>query len=194
MKNGVKYRFGDRLRDIRERKGVTLRAVAEKVGVSESLISQIERNRVSPSIDTLFSIVDVLGVDPDYLFRDYRQARKVNIVRSDERRTVVTEGVAYSQLSVLHEFDNEYAIEAFHMEIDAGGEKGSSDYGHPGMELGYILEGKGELVYGTETYPLRKGDSVSFSSDIPHVLRNTGKGRLTAMWVITPPRKLFFRE
>ena len=52
----MKYQFGEKLREVRERKKMTMRDVAEKAGVTESLISQIERNKVSPAIDTLFSI------------------------------------------------------------------------------------------------------------------------------------------
>jgi transcriptional regulator with XRE-family HTH domain len=194
MKDGVKHRFGDKLREIRERKGITMKAVADKVGVSESLISQIERNRVSPSIDTLFAAAEALEIDLDYLFRDYRHQRKVRIVRREEQTKVTTRQVTYTQLSVMPDFSEEHAIEAFLMEIEPDGEKGSGDYGHPGRELGYVLDGQAELIYGIDTHELRKGDSVSFSSDVPHVLRNIGGGPFRAVWVITPPKMLFFRE
>ena len=49
----MKYTFGEKLRTVRERKGLTLKEVAGQAGVSESLVSQIERNKVSPSVDTL---------------------------------------------------------------------------------------------------------------------------------------------
>jgi len=194
LKDTIKHRFGDKLREIRERKGITLKSVADAIGVSESLVSQIERNRVSPSIDTLFAVADALGIDIDYLFREYRHKRKVQIVRREEQKTVATSQVHYTQLSVMHDYSEEHAIEAFLMEIEAGGEKGSNDYGHPGRELGYILDGYAELIYGTDTHPLRKGDSISFTSDVPHVLRNTGPDTFKALWVITPPRMLFFKE
>ena len=61
--------FGSRLRAVRERRQMTLREVARKAGVSESLVSQIERDKVSPSIDTLLNITEALGVHPEYLFR-----------------------------------------------------------------------------------------------------------------------------
>ncbi|HQB62440.1 MAG TPA: helix-turn-helix transcriptional regulator, partial [Spirochaetota bacterium] len=56
----MKYYFGDKIRAVRKRKEYTLKYLAEKAGVSDSLISQIERNKVSPAIDTLLSIADVL--------------------------------------------------------------------------------------------------------------------------------------
>lgn len=194
MKNSIKYRFGDRLRDIREKKGITLRLVAEGASVTESLVSQIERNKVSPSIDTLFAIADVLDVDLDYLFRDYRQKRKVSIVRAGEGDTMIAGGVAFLQLSKVTDFPDDHAIEAFIMTIEPGCEKGSPEYGHTGKELGYVLEGEGELLYGTDVHGLRKGDCVSFASDVPHLLRNTGRKVLSALWVITPPKLNYFNR
>lgn len=194
MKNEVHHRFGDRLREIRERRGITLREVAQKAGVSESLISQIERNRVSPSIDTLLTVSEVLGVDVDYLFRDYRQKRKVSIVRTEDRRRVVMEGVTYTQLSLMPTGSGDHAIEAFMIEIGEGSEQGSREFGHSGKELGYILKGEGELVYGTETHKLKEGDCIAFDSDIPHILKNTGTGTFKALWVISPPKMFFFSE
>ena len=180
--------FGDKIRIVRERKGITLKEVAIKANVSESLVSQIERNKVSPSIDTLLAIVDALDIDLEYLFKDYKKNKKVHIVRMDERNRLILKNVKYEQLSILTEPSKEHSIEAISLEIQPGGEKGDIEYGHVGNELGIILEGKGELLYGTEVYELNEGDSVSFSSDIPHNLKNVGKKILKAIWVITPPR------
>ena len=72
MKTPIQYDIGGKLRGVRERRGLTLRQVAEMAGVSESLVSQIERNRVSPSLDTMLSLAYELGIDAEYLFRDYR--------------------------------------------------------------------------------------------------------------------------
>ena len=69
----VPYHFGEKLRSVRERKGYTLKVVATQAGVSESLISQIERNRVSPAIDTLLSLADVLDINLEFLFEEYRR-------------------------------------------------------------------------------------------------------------------------
>ena len=194
IKKGARYRFGEKIRNVRERKGITLKEVAEMVSVSESLVSQIERNKVSPSIDTLLTIADALQIDLEYLFRDYKKSNLVDIVRAGKGDSIVQPGVVYHQLSMMPEANDEYAIEAFMLEISPGKEKGDSVYGHPGKELGIIQEGRGELVYGTQRYTLEEGDSISFPSDIPHILRNTGTELLRAIWVITPPRKLFLKR
>lgn len=191
MKDKMKYKFGHKLRAVRERKGYTLKDVASRAGVSESLVSQIERNKVSPSIDTLLGIADILDIDYEYLFSDYRQKRKVSIIRKAERGTIHRDGVDIHQLSVNDELDNDFEIEAFLLEVESGGETGDREYGHTGMELGIVLEGQGQLIYGNETYKLSEGDSVYFPSDMPHLLKNCGDKKLRAIWVISPPRKLF---
>ncbi|SDP21257.1 helix-turn-helix domain-containing protein [Desulforhopalus singaporensis] len=191
MKGKMRYKFGHKLREVRERKGYTLKDVATRAEVSESLVSQIERNKVSPSIDTLLLIADILDVDYEYLFNDYRQKRKVSIVRKLKRGTIRRDKVAFHQLSVNDGAVRDSAIEVFLLEIDPGGEKGDRQYGHAGMEFGIILEGSAELLYGHEQYFLAAGDSVYFPSDMPHLLKNTGSTLLQAIWVISPPRNLF---
>lgn len=188
---GIKYRFGGKIRAVRERKNFTLKAVAQKAGVSESLISQIERNKVSPSIDTLLTIADALEIDYEYLFSDYRHKKSVSIVRFKERNSLKGNDVTIFQLSRIEAIQEEHEIEAFLLEIEPGAEKGDLDYGHSGKEFGFILEGEAELAYGTERYDLKEGDTVSFSSDTPHILRNMGNNRLRAVWVVTPPRPVF---
>jgi len=190
----IKYRFGEKLRDIREKKGITLKTVAAKVALSESLISQIERNKVSPSIDTLFSIAEALDIDLDYLFSDYQKKRKVTILKAEDRRKIVTDGIVYHQLSVLPSSTDKHAIESFIMEISSGSKKGHDDFGHTGNEFGYILEGKGKLTYGNDELTFKAGDSISFSSEIPHKVECISKEPLKALWMVNPPKILFFKE
>ncbi len=194
IKNEIRYRFGDKLREIREKRGYTLKQVAHQAGVSESLVSQIERNRVSPSIDTLLNIAEVLELDVDYLFSDYRQKRNADLVRKDKRKSIIENNVKYTQLSLIAGDNDQYSIEAYEIEIKPGAEQGSVDYGHTGKELGIIIEGRGELLYGSEVYELDEGDSISFSSDIPHLLKNSSDKPLRAIWVVTPQKNMIFRK
>jgi transcriptional regulator with XRE-family HTH domain len=187
----MKYKFGEKLRAVRERKKLTLKDVAAKAGVSESFISQIERNKVSPSIDTLLLIADILDIDYEYLFSDYRQKRKVAIVRREDRNSISRNKMTIQQLSLAGGETGEPAIEAFLLEIEVGGEKGDREYGHSGWEFGVILKGRAQLIYGNESYDLQQGDSVSFPSDIPHLFSNSGTEILEAIWVVAPPRGMF---
>jgi transcriptional regulator with XRE-family HTH domain len=187
----MNYNFGEKIRRIREKKKLTLKDVAEKAGVSESLVSQIETNKISPAIDTLLKIIDILDIDLEYIFGDFKKNKTVNLVRYNERNKIVMQDVKYELLSRTVGDGDEHGIEAYYLEIKINGEKGSKEYGHKGKELGIILKGKGEFIIGTSTYTLNEGDSISFASDVPHVLRNIGNTELKAYWIITPP-KMFF--
>lgn len=185
----MEYHFGEKLRAVRERKGRTMKDVAEKAGVSESLISQIERNRISPAIDTLLRIADVLDIDFEYLFSDYRKTRKVSIVKRADRSLHTIQGITYEQLARMPG-DQSSGIEAYYMSVPAGCASGSDEYGHPGRELGVIVDGQATFSIGGEEYALESGDTIAFESDVPHRLTNTGTSALRALWIITPP-KLF---
>ncbi|OHD17315.1 MAG: XRE family transcriptional regulator [Spirochaetes bacterium GWD1_27_9] len=189
----MEYKFGDKIREIREKKKITLKEVAEKAFVSESLISQIERNKVSPAIDTLLKIAEIIDIDLEYLFSDFKRTKSVSIVKNDERKKIIIEGISYEQISKTVGSNNDYDIEAYFLEIKPEHEKGSKEYGHIGREFGIIIEGKGEFIFGKEKYILEKGDSISFSSDIPHILKNIGSDILKAFWVVTPP-KMFSKQ
>ena len=185
----MKYKFGDKLRAVRERRSLTLKEVAEKTGISESMVSQIERNRVSPAIDTLLSIAEVLDIDFEHLFSDYRRERAVRIVRAGERSSFSRPGVTYERLAqvegVVPGIDG---IEVYQVDLEPGAKTGNDEYGHKGSELGLVMEGKAELSIGNDVYSLEIGDSVSFASDFPHILANAGEGRLRVFWVVTPPK------
>ena len=186
----MKYKFGDKIRSVRERRSLTLRDVAEKAGVSESLVSQIERNKVSPAIDTLLNLADVLEIDLEYLFADLKKERALTIVRKNERSFFKSRpGVLYERLAQVEEQGRD-GIEAYDITIAAGAKTGSAEYGHPGWELGIVEAGQAELSVGNQTYTLKPGDSVSFRAESPHILTNPGGKPLRMFWVITPPKNI----
>ncbi|HNY18040.1 MAG TPA: helix-turn-helix domain-containing protein [Treponemataceae bacterium] len=183
------FRFGEKLRAVRERKGYTLKVVAHAAGVSESLVSQIERNRVSPAIDTLLALADALEIDLEYLFEEYRRERPVRLIRADERRKIDESDITYEEIVRPLEDDGAHAIEAYYITIPSGCETKRGSYGHLGREFGIVTEGTAELHYETKVYPLAKGDSISFSATAPHTLVNNGKETFRALWVVTPPQR-----
>lgn len=183
------YRFGEKLRMVRESKGYTLKVVASQAGVSESLVSQIERNRVSPAIDTLLAIAEVLDINPEFLFEEFRRSRPVKIVRANERRKIEEEFVVYEELAKPTGNDGAYSMESFIVTIPPGEHTHRGSYGHLGQELGFIIEGSASLKYEDTIYVLKAGDSISFSASVPHTLQNTEHTMLRALWVVNPPQR-----
>ncbi len=183
------FRFGEKLRTVRERKKYTLKVVAQAAGVSESLVSQIERNRVSPAIDTLLALADALEIDLEYLFEEYRRERPVRVIKANERRRINENSIVYEEIARPVDSDGAHAVESYYLTIPSGAQTQRGSYGHLGREFGIVMEGQGELHYETQVYPLNVGDSISFSATAPHTLQNTGTIPFKALWVVTPPQR-----
>lgn len=181
------YHFGEKLREVREHKGYTLKVVAQRAGVSESLVSQIERNHVSPAIDTLLALAEVLDINLEYLFEEYRKERPVQIIRADERPSVQDDDIVFEGLAKPTGTDN--PLEVYVMKIPAGLHTHRGSYGHFGREIGYITKGQAQLTYNNETYILNEGDSVSFDARAPHVIQNVGRSDMESVWVVTPAQR-----
>jgi len=183
------YHFGEKLRQVREHKGYTLKMVAQRAGVSESLVSQIERNHVSPAIDTLLALADVLDINLEYLFEEYKKERPVQIIRSDERASIMEDEVTIQELASAANSDKDNSIESYLLKIPVNSHTHRGSYGHLGREIGIIISGTAKLVYDNKDYILNTGDSVSFSASAPHYLENAGDIELNAIWFVTPAQR-----
>lgn len=182
----MKTKLGALLRAIRNSRHLTIKEVAGKAGVSSSLLSQIERNRISPSLDTLLQILEVYGVTPDKFFKDYETNSRVEIIKRDDRKIYQRKGFKYEKLCGDSQTRGNHSFNAFFMELAPGQLRGDAGNGHLGRELGIVVKGSAQLVYGEETYEINKGDSVSFFSQIPHVIQNSSDQIFQAYWVVTP--------
>lgn len=182
----MKTKLGALLRAIRSSRHLTIKEVAAKAGVSSSLLSQIERNRISPSLDTLLQILEVYGVPPNKFFKDYETSTRVEIIRKDDRKIYQRKGFKYEKLCGDSQTKGNHSFNAFFMELSPGQERGDVNDGHLGRELGIVVKGSARLVYGEEIFEVHQGDSVSFFSQIPHVIQNVSDGTFQAYWVVTP--------
>ncbi len=183
------YHFGEKLRATREKKHLTLKMVAQQAGVSESLVSQIERNRVSPAIDTLLTLANVLDINLSYLFEEYNRQRHVQVIRAGERRTVREDDITYEEVAHPIEEEGQNTIESYMITIPVGGQTHRGNYGHLGREMGFVLEGNAKLHYENNEYIINTGDSVSFSAGAPHTLENIGNTPLKAIWIVSPAQR-----
>src|ERR687883_1398907 len=175
---------GERLRELRRFRRCTLRTVAERSGLSESFLSQVERGRSSASIASLRRIADALGVSIADLFEpgDLPGPR---VLRRDERPALQF-GILGKKLLLtprpLHH------LEVFVGELEVGGSTGEQAYAHgDSEELFVVLSGTVELELGGELFDLESGDSIDYRSSTPHRISNSGDELAEVMWIISPP-------
>ena len=176
--------IGRSLREARRRRGLTLRAVAEEAEVTESFLSQVERDVASPSIATLRRIAVALGTSIGTLLDSAGPHAK--LVRRADRRVV-----GYAGLDARDEFltDGPNArLQVIESVIEPGGGTGPEAYAHESdEECLIVLEGCLDLWVGDEEYRLEAGDAIRYSSRVPHRNQNPGPSGARVMFVLTPP-------
>jgi len=182
----INPRLGRILKTYREKTGRNQGDVASKAGISVSMLSQIERGTVAPSIETLVMVCSVLDLDVSNLFRMIAaNEHPVRIHHSGERLRSEVGGVHYEQL--MTSTQGSWQAEMFLLEVSPGSSTTFSGGGHEGIEMGYVLAGEAMLTVDGKDYPVCQGDSIHFSSHLPHQLRNRGKKAFKAIWSISPP-------
>ena len=175
--------LGKRLRVVREEKAISLSQLAEKTGYTKSFISQVEKNKTSPSLSSLLRITDALGINPQEILHREGTSEKIMVKKSE--RDVYNHEKSKAQFEFLFTKNARRKMEPLFITVKAGGS--SDSYSHEGEEFGTILKGTLELMVGDETYHLKEGDCVYFSSRINHHWKNNGPEEVVALWVTTPP-------
>ena len=176
--------IGETLRQLRKEKGLTLEQVAKAADCSASFVSQIELDKVSPSITTLKRIANVLNVHMADFFPSPQDPPKVV--------TKVSERIALSlprwraKMNLLVGRGPGKRMQPFYTEIEPGG-GAYGQYTHDGEEFGIVLEGELEVNLDGSIHRLSAGESFYYSSKLPHSWVNPTKGKTVVVWVVSPP-------
>jgi len=178
-------RIGRILKVFREKTGQNQGDIASKAGISVSMLSQIERGLVSPSIDTLVAVCSAVGMEVSELFKRASSEKPVRIHHPGERLRNVLGGVCYEQL--MTSLQGAYQVEMFLLEVKPGFTTALSTEGHEGVEIGFALQGDAVLTVDYVDYVITEGDSIYFNSNLPHQLKNQGDKVFRAIWSISPP-------
>lgn len=162
---------------------MTIQELARAAGLSAGLISEIERDRVGPSVASLWKIAEGLGVPINYFFRDQTETQCV--VRRDRRKKIQ---IPESKLTYELLCPNlKGKIEFLLVEIEPGECDASEKISHQGEECGLVLQGKLKVKWGDKEFILEEGDSIYFDSTVPHRYQNIGDTKAVSVWAMTPP-------
>ena len=199
---------GSLIRRERQRQGLSLRELARRVGVSASMLSQVETDRTRPSVSTIYAIATELGISIDALLSDSDgEAAAVvdggatagrrrgpadpsaldelacQLVRPEDRRKLELEsGVTWELLSDLLP----HLVDFMFVTYEPGGRSSSSGklMRHTGTEFAYLLRGKLKIQVGFDEYVLQPGDALAFDSSEPHLLVNEGSEPAEGIWFV----------
>lgn len=174
---------GERLRRVRRLRRLTLRDVAERAGVSESFVSQVERGRTSPSVASLQRISAALGLAVSDLFAE-NGGERPRVLRRDDRHSI---GFGTGRKALLTPKPLQH-LEVVVAEFDPGGSTGDEAYAHgDSEELLLVVAGRVRVELGGERYELGAGDCVQYRSSTPHRVVNVGDERAEVLFVVSPP-------
>lgn len=176
---------GERLRAIRTLRRVTLRTVADRAGLSESFLSQVERGRANASVASLTRIAAALGVSVADLFEPNGAQARPRVLRRESRPTLTFGELGRKFMLTPRPLEHLQVIVG---ELGPGGSTGEEPYTHgDSEELLVVLAGVVSLQLGAEMFELRAGDSIDYRSSVPHRLSNVGGEAAEVMWIISPP-------
>ena len=179
-KDGTSSAIGKRLRQLRSKRGLSLAAVADKIGVSVGFLSAVERSHMSASITTLRKLAQFYKSN---ILEFFDPGESHSPVVSPKSRKVlkVAPGICMELLAVGNP-----VMEAHLFRIASGA--GSEDsYTHEGEEFLYVLRGEFAIALEKQEYRLKSGDSFYFESTTPHRWSNPGKIEAQVLWINTPP-------
>lgn len=177
--------IGSRLRDIRERQGMSQRELARRAGLTHGTISCIERDKISPSIGTMRQILDSLGMTLSEFFAAESEPEQNWFFRREDLFDVGSGGVSLLQvgkslkgrpLQVLLEFYPPGAETSRDPYVTDGGEEG-----------GVVVQGQIEATIGDQVRVLNQYDAYLFPTALPHKLRNVGDVECIIVSATTPP-------
>lgn len=211
----MQFDLGTELRRVRESKKLSLRAVASAVGVSASLLSQVETGKTQPSVSTLYALVNHLGISLDALMGTNRvmtsplggsvssvgnasepsaDRRSDSVVQRREDNPVIEmeNGVTWERLSV-----GDSAI-ADPLIVTYAPSASSSVEGklmrHAALEYGVLLEGRLTLRIDFDSYDLEPGDSFCFDANRPHLYINSGDVPARGIWFVIGRREMSYQS
>lgn len=178
---------GNKVRAMRKEKGLTLADLSEITGLSQAIVSQIERGLANPSFTTLAQLAHGLDIPVGKFFIG-QEASKSPVVRKSERRSL--EGVTRESVGdAVHQLLTpglNGGIEAQWILTPPGHDTSSTPFSHSGEEFCYIVSGRKDVYLDGVCHSLSEGDAITYSSEIPHWYKNSYEEVCVAIWVNAP--------
>jgi len=177
--------LGLKIRKLRKSKNLSIAELADKTNLSTGLISQIERDIIGPSVESLWKIAKALNVSIGYFFDEENEPVFNPIVKRKDRKVIKTvhSDAAYELLST----DLNRKIEFLYITLEPRDATRDELISHEGEECGIVIKGRLMIRHGDSEYILEEGDSIYFNSTIPHRYINIGSEPCISIWAMTPP-------
>lgn len=183
------FDIGRKIKELRLKKGLTLKQVARETGFSTALISQIENNNISPPIATLAKLANFLNVKVGYFFETETEPVKYAVCKKNKGRKidrVISKSGkkhGYSYEALAFDFSNK-KMEPFLLKLEKELMDEENMYSHVGEEFLVVLKGSVVVAIEKERVSLDTGDAIYFDSSARHRLLNPSKSEAVVLAVV----------
>ncbi|MFA6800626.1 MAG: cupin domain-containing protein [Acholeplasmataceae bacterium] len=175
--------IGKKIRALRLGNDLTQEELANRLELTKGYISQLENNLTSPSMQTFFSLLEVLGTDVHQFFS--LEEEQTVVFKKDDFYEKENEQLKH-MISWIVPNALKYEMEPIIIDIEPGGQS-EIDNPHPGEEFGYVLDGQVVLVLNKKRYVIRKGETFYYLANKEHYLINQSSQHTKILWISTPP-------
>lgn len=176
--------IGERIKNLRQEQELTLAQLAEMSSLSASHLSQVERDKSTPSLMTLASIAQALSVNLRDLFES--EGDQIHIGRAADRSQLADDTSPTVSLQLTNR-NSSWKLEVDRLILQPDAPCLEFDP-YPGEVLGFVLEGSLELTINDEKIALKAGDSIHYDANQPYRLSCGGDSLCTVIWCNSPPR------
>lgn len=180
--DAVSVDVGTRLRELREMRNISMRALATKSGLSANALSMIERGKTSPSVSTLYKLADALGVSITSFFGTEEDKQQIIFLRSDERTRIPFSRGIFEGLGGERFLGR---VEPFVLTLESGASSGPHTMNHTGHEFVFCLRGELEYAVEKRVFLMSPGDSLLFAAQLRHKWKNPGRTVANALVVLS---------
>lgn len=181
-KEAASIDVGQRLKRLREERGISMRSLARSSGLSANALSMIERGLTSPSVSTLNKLSGALEVPVTAFFRVEPERQSVVFLKAAQRTRIPFAKGLWEDLG--GEMFSGH-IEAFMVTLETGASSGPHGMLHTGAEFVFCLRGRFDYEVDGQNYQLEAGDSLIFSAHLLHRWRNSGSTVANAIIVVS---------
>ncbi|MFK7838308.1 MAG: cupin domain-containing protein [Sulfitobacter sp.] len=179
--------IGQKLKSIREERGLSQRELATRAGLTNGTISLIEQNRTSPSVASLKSLLDAIPISMAEFFSTIEDANTPKVFyKASELTEIAPASDKGLSLRMLGDAQN-HALQVLHETYPPGADTGPEEISHQGEEAGIIVRGAIELTVDGQMSVLNAGDGYLFDSRLPHRFRNASDEVCEIVSACTPP-------
>jgi len=180
--DAISVNIGERLRELREARNISMRALASRSGLSANALSMIERGKASPSVSTLYKLSEALGISITSFFASAGDRKQIVFLKSDERTRMsftrgVFEGLGGEQFVGR--------VEPFMLTLENNANSGPRTMSHTGHEFVFCLRGELEYQVERQLFHLQAGNSLLFAAHLKHKWKNPGRNVATALIIIS---------